>query len=567
MTVRSASVTGVPRTAELDWAAWMLGIAVVVIALVFLVYPLVNAMLLAFVKNGEDAGGSGLTFANFARFFTAASYQRALWNSVYSGLAATALATVIALPMAYAVARTEIQHRGLISAMTVVPLISPPFIGAYAWIILLGKNGTVTQWLHALTGWTLPTIYGPPGVILALALSYFPYVFLIVQGALAAADPHVEEAARMAGASRARILRTITLPLVFPAIGAAMLIVFIKSIGDFGVPSILGGEFQVLPTLIYYQIHGYFNLNAASAIAMVNVLLTLVAMAALSWIHRHRNFATIGGTSHAAARHSGKSARVFGNVYCWLVILIAILPQLVIALASFARRWPGTMLPESYTLDHYRAVWSQLTSPIANSLVLAGAATALCIVFGTVTAYASARDRLRARWALDLTIMLPFVLPGLVVGVAYLTAFNSGPLVLTGTALIIVLAYFTRRVAFIFRSVATAIGQIDPKLEDASTICGAGWGTTMRCVLVPLAAPAILAGAILVFSTLIGEISATVLLYSAKWKTISIAIYELVLGDQLAQASAIGTITTVMTLFLVLVASRLAGKNMAELFR
>jgi iron(III) transport system permease protein len=148
--------------------------------------------------------------------------------------------------------------------------------------------------------------------------------------------------------------------------------------------------------------------------------------------------------------------------------------------------------------------------------------------------------------------MLPFVLPGLVVGVAYLTAFNSGPLVLTGTALIIVLAYFTRRVAFIFRSVATAIGQIDPKLEDASTICGAGWGTTMRCVLVPLAAPAILAGAILVFS---------------KWKTISIAIYELVLGDQLAQASAIGTITTVMTLFLVLVASRLAGKNMAELFR
>ena len=170
--------------------------------------------------------------------------------------------------MAYAVARIEMPYRGLISAMTVVPLISPPFIGAYAWIILLGKQ----RHDHAMgacdwTGWTLPTIYGPPGVILALALSYFPYVFLIVQGALAAADPHIEEAARMAGASRARILRTITLPLVFPAIAAAMLIVFIKAIGDFGVPSILGGEFQVLPTLIYYQIHGYFNLNAASAIA------------------------------------------------------------------------------------------------------------------------------------------------------------------------------------------------------------------------------------------------------------------------------------------------------------
>jgi iron(III) transport system permease protein len=557
----------VPSTIRRDWGALALGSIVVVVAVVFLIYPLAHAMLLAFVKNGEDPGWTTFTLANFARFFTAASYQRALWNSAYSGLAATLLATAIALPMAYAVARIAIPFRGLISAMTVVPLISPPFIGAYAWIILLGRNGTITQWVQAWTGWTLPTIYGPPGVILALALSYFPYVFLIVQGALAGADPHIEEAARMAGASRAHILRTVTLPLVFPATAAAMLIVFIKAIGDFGVPSILGGEFQVLPTLIYYQIHGFFNLNAASAIAAVNVLLTLVAMGALAWVNRKRYYATVGGTSGAAARLSNPGARAFGNVYCWLVIFVAVLPQLVIALASFAGRWPGTMLPESYTLDHYRAVWSQLTSPIFNSLILAGVATAVCIVFGTVTAYAGARGRLRARWALDLTIMLPFVLPGLVVGVAYLTAFNSGPLVLTGTALILVLAYFTRRVAFIFRSVSAAIAQIDPTLEDASKICGAGWGTTMRRVMVPLAAPAILAGAILVFSTLIGEISATVLLYSAKWKTISIAIYELVLGDQLAQASAIGTITTVMTLLLVLAASRLAGKNMADLFR
>jgi iron(III) transport system permease protein len=421
--------------------------------------------------------------------------------------------------------------------------------------------------VHEWSGWTLPSIYGPPGVILALALSYFPYVFLIVQGALAASDPHIEEAARMAGAGRARILRTITLPLVFPAIAAAMLIVFIKAIGDFGVPSILGGEFQVLPTLIYYQIHGFFNLNAASAIAAVNVLLTLLAMLALGWVNRKRSFATVGGTSGAAPRLANPGARAFGIVYCWLVIFVAILPQLVIALASFAARWPGTMLPVAYTLDHYSAVWSHLTSPIANSLILAAVATAVCIVFGTVTAYASARGRLRARWALDLTIMLPFVLPGLVVGVAYLTAFNSGILVLTGTATILVLAYFTRRVAFVFRSVATAIAQIDPKLEDASKICGATWTATMRRVMVPLVAPAILAGSILVFSTLIGEISATVLLYSAKWKTISIAIYELVLGDQLAEASAIGTITTVLTLALVLAASRLAGKNMADLFR
>ena len=563
--MNAASVT-LPSSGR-DWGPLALGIGVAVIAALFLLYPLANALLLAFVKNGSEPALSSLTLANFARFFTATSYQRALWNSIWTGVAATLAAAAVALPMAYAVARIAMPLRGLISAMTVVPLISPPFIGAYAWIILLGRNGTITQWLHGLTGWTLPPIYGPPGVILALSLSYFPYVFLIVQGAFAAADPHIEEAARMAGASRARILWTITLPLALPALAASMLIVFIKAIGDFGVPSILGGEMQVLPTLIYYQIHGFFNLNAASAIAAVNVLLTLAAMGALAWLNRTRSFVTVGSTSRAAVRATGAGARIFGNVWCWGVIAAAILPQMVIALASFADKWPGTMLPLSYTLAHYERVWSQLTGPIVNSLILAGAATALCVVFGTITAYASARDRLRVRWALDATIMLPFVLPGLVVGVAYLTAFNSGPLVLTGTAIIIVLAYFTRRVAFIFRSAATTIAQIDPRLEDASTICGASWSATMRRVLVPLAAPAILAGAILVFSTLISEISATVLLYSARWKTISISIYELVLGDLLAEASAIGTITTVMTLLLVLAASRLAGRNMADLYR
>ena len=364
-----------------DWGPLLLGALVAVIAVLFLIYPLANGMLLAFVKNGEDTSWSSLTLANFARFFTATSYKRALWNSIYSGLAATLIATALALPMAYSVARIELPLRGLLCAMSVVPLISPPFIGAYAWIILLGKNGTITQFVFQTTGLTLPSIYGPGGVILALALSYFPYVFLIVQGALAAGDPHIEEAARMAGASRSRIIRTITLPLVLPAVAASMLIVFIKVIGDFGVPSILGGEFQVLPTLIYYQIHGFFNLNAASAIAAVNVLLTLFAMALLGWVNRKRAYATVGGTASAAVRFTHPGARLAANVYCWLVIFISVLPQLVIALASVADRWPGTMLPTSYTWGHYERVSAQLVQPIINSLILSGIATVVCVVF------------------------------------------------------------------------------------------------------------------------------------------------------------------------------------------
>jgi iron(III) transport system permease protein len=556
-----------PAAARRDLLPYLVGAATIVIALLFLVYPLASAVFGAFIKNGQAPSIANLTLVNFERFFVSASYQRALWNSLFAGTVSTALATLLALPMAYAVARIEMPLRAMILGLSVIPLISPPFIGAYAWILLLGNNGLITQVLNLYLGISLPSIYGPLGVIVALAFSYFPYVFLIVQGALVASDPYIEEAARMMGASGWHILRTITFPVIVPSIAAGMLIVFIKALGDFGVPSILGGEFQVLPTLIYYQIHGFFNLNAAAAIAMVNVVLTVLALAVLARINRTRNYATITGVARGAGRATNLVARLFANIYVWIVIVVAMLPQAMVMFSSVVQRWGGTLLPTAYGLDNYRGILSGLGGPIVNSLTLSGLATAACIVFGTLTAYASVRGKVIAKWALDIVIMLPFVLPGLVIGVAYLVAFNDGWLVLTGSGSIVVLAYFTRRVAFIFRSASASIARVDSKLEEASTICGANWGTTMWRVTVPLIAPGILAGGILVFATLIGEISATVLLYSAKWKTISIAIYELVLGDELAKASALGTVTIVITLVLVIGASKLVGKNMAEMFR
>lgn len=552
---------------DADPLALLIGAVAIAAAMALLIYPIGRSVLIAFVRSGEDLELANLTFVNFERFFVSASYQRAFWNSLWTGALSTVLATALALPMAYAVARIAIPFRALIMAMSVVPLISPPFIGSYAWIMLLGNNGIFSRLLHDYTGIDLPSIYGPFGVVFALATGYFPYVFLIAQGALAGGDPHVEEAARIMGASRWHIVRTITLPSVLPSIAAGMLIVFIKAIGDFGVPSILGGEFQVLPTLIYYQIHGFHNLSAASAIAMVNVAMTLLALWVLARINRRRGHATITGTARASARLDGKGAKIWGNAYVWFVLFVGTLPQIVILYASFAVEWPGTLLPTRYGLDHYIGVAGYLTQPIYNSLILSGAATAVCVVFGSIAAYAVVRNKIVGRWAVDAVIMLPFVLPGLVVGVAYLTAFNDGWLILTGTGTIIVLAYFTRRVAFIFRSASSAIGRIDPKIEEASTICGAGWGATMRRVTAPLILPGVFAGAILVFATLIGEISATVLLYSARWKTVSIAIYEFVLGGELQRASALGTIVTVLTLALVLIASRLVGRNMADMFR
>ncbi len=547
--------------------ALSVGLLAVTLALAFLVYPLVNAVLGAFVRNGQTLTFANLTLANFERFWISASYQRALGHSIATGATATLLATAISFPMAYALARMTIPLRATILSLSVLPLISPPFIGAYSWIILFGNNGIFTNLLRDYLGIGLPSIYGFSGIVLALALSYFPYVLLVLQGALAAVDTHIEEAATIAGASRWHVLRTVTLPMILPSMAAGMLIVFIKAIGDFGVPAILGGEYQVLPTLIYYQIHGFFNLNAAAAIAMVNVVLALLALMALAWVNRARSVATVSGTARSAVRSVPPGLRWSAIVYVWFVLIFANLPQLVTVLYSFSERWGGTMFPSVYGLENYRRIMGEITGPGLNSIILAGGATLLCLIFGAVTAHATMRGRILGRWAVDLIIMVPFVLPGLVIGVAYLAAFNEGPLVLTGTATILILAYFTRRVAFVFRSATAAILQLDRKLEEASTICGAGWATTMSRVVLPLIAPALLAGGILVFATLIGEVSVTVLLYSARWKTLTIAIYEYLLGNDIAKACALGTVTIIMTFALVAAASRLAGRNMADMFR
>lgn len=556
-------------TKKIDLLPYIMAAVTVVVLFMFLLFPILKTLTIAFIDFPAAIDLQNLTFANFERFVQPGTYQSALWHSIVVSVLTTVVATTIALPAAYAVTRVAMPFRTLILSLSVISIISPPFIGAYAWVILLGRSGIISHFLRSWFGIELPSIYGLFGIVLALSLHYFPYVFLIVQGALAAADPDIEHSAQVMGAGRFRILRTITFPLVLPAIGAGAMIVFIKALGNFGVPAILGGEYYVLPTLIYFQVHGYFNLNAASAIALVNVALTLLALLVLTRVNRTRRFVTVTSGTRRSAKLTGFGARVFANAYVWILLVLALIPQIVVFLTSFAERWVATLFPSEYGLGNYLRVLSDVSGPILDSLALAGAATILCVVFGTLAAYSAARQQFVGKWALDLTIMLPFVLPGIVTGVAFINTFNDGWLVLTGTGSIIVFAYFIRRIAYIFRTVTAAVTQVDTNLEEASRICGATWGTTMRRITVPLIAPGILAGAILVFSTLITELNVTIMLYSAKWRPISVAIFERIMGTsaEIPEAAALGSIAIVMTLILVFVASRLIGKSMADMFR
>ncbi len=550
-----------------DYLPYLAGGLTLFVLAAFLAYPILTTMANSFAPAGEALSWANATFENFRRFWTSALYQRALINTLVIGVSVTVLATLVALPAAYFVARVDMKFKPLILSLSIIPLISPPFIGAYAWVILFGRSGIFTHYIDAWFGIQMPTIYGHFGVILALVLSNFTYVFLFVQGALSAVDPHLEESAKVMGASRARILRTVVLPLAIPPMLAGSMIVLIEALGEFGVPAILGGEMYVLSTLMYFQIHGFFNLNAAAAIALVNVVITLVAILILVRINKKRRFITVGSTTRRAARHTGTGIKIVANIYVWGLLFLAILPQIVIVFTSFAERWPGTLWPLEYGWGNYRYVFNRMVEPMQNSLTLAAIATLACVLFGTLTGYVAERKKFAGKWALDLTIMLPFILPGIVTGVALLVTYNSGPIVLTGTALILVIGYFVRRIAYIYRSVVAAVAQVDPKMEEASTVAGATWGTTMRKVTVPLIAPGILAGAIIVFTTLISEMSTTVMLYSARWKTVSIAIYERLESQEIQAAAAIGSIAIIVTLVLVFSATKIIGKSMSELFR
>ena len=552
---------------KFDWLPYLTGILTVLILFAFLLYPISKSVISSFIKSGETIDFANFTFYNFERFFISIAYQKAFMHSMVVSLAATFFSTLLALPAAFAISRISMPFRNILLSLSVIPLISPPFIGAYAWITLFGKSGIITHYLQTWFGIEMPIIYGPTGIILALSLSYYPYVLLIVQGSLAAADPYIEESALVMGAPRWRIMRTITFPLVIPSIAAGAIIVFIKALGNFGVPAILGGEYYVLPTMIYFQVHGFFNLNGASAIAMVNVLLTLLAILLMSHVNKGRGHVTVTGSTRRAVQINGLGARIFANTYCWGLLLIALTPHIMVFYSSFAVRWIGTLFPTEFGFDNYFRILSEVQVPFTNSIILASSATVICVVFGTLTAYTSVRRRFFGKWALDLTIMLPFVLPGIVTGVAFLTTFNSGWIILSGTSTILILAYCVRRIAYIFRTVSAALGQVDNKLEEASAICGATWGRTMRKITLPLVSPGIIAGGILVFATLISEMSVTIMLYSARWKTMSIAIYEYVIADELLDASAMGSIAIVATLLLVFLSSKIIGKSMAEMFR
>lgn len=537
--------------------------------IVFLIWPLLQTVTHAFVLRGQALTWENLTFVNFRRFFQPGLYQRSLYNSIVVSLSVVFFTLLIGVPMGYCLARVKMPFKNLFLAANVLPLIMPSFVGAFSWIILLGYQGGLRQVLNAVLGvfgLSLPPIYGYLGMILTLTLSYYPYVVLLSHGAFQSANYLLEEAAMLMGARRAHILRTITLPLVLPSLGAAAILVFIRAIGDFGIPAVLGGDKYVLPTLIHFRISGFWDLNGAAAISIVSVLITLFVL----WIQRRvveaREYETVSTSRSELTLHEQPLIRRIAFVYCVVITLISLLPQITLVVMSFFERWVG-VLPTGFTLENYNAIPRLLRGPIANTFFLATTASLVAAAFGALMAYITVRRRPKGAIFLDLAVMLPFVLPGIVVAVALLTTFSSGTIVLAGTYTIIVISYVIRRTPYVFRSVSASLAQLDPALEEASMISGASWWYTFRRISFPLVLPGIVSGAILSFATLLTELATVILLYSARTRTLPVAIYDAVADAKYGEASALSVFLMGVVFIVVYLTNVVTGKSFASSFK
>lgn len=503
--------------------------------------------------------GSSASLKYFEQLFSFPRYVRAFVNSMTLGFLVAVASVLVAMPIAYALARTEMPFRRVVGALCIVPLMVPTFISSFAFILMFGRTG----WVNQLFAWVgvdqLVDIHSPFGIGLVQVFFFFPYALLPMIAVFKAMDPALEEASHTLGARRPLAFLTTTMPLGAPGIWAGLLLVLIVSLEDFGTPMILSPRgYPLMIVEAYREMVGYFNWGGAAVIAVLLVLISALLLLVQRWLLRHDRSKTVGGKPALRERVSDPWICRGLLVYSALVLALPLMAVYTTALQSFATSWGARMIPEGFTLDNYRYVWERSTGAIVNSFLLGGAALAVSVVLSAVIPYLVVR---RGRNYLDYLGFLPLALPGTALAIALILAFNTPPLQITGTAFLLIMAYVIRRMPYALRSTSASIRTISADVEGASLVHGASRFLGLWSVTLPLMLPGIIAGGIMVFLTSIREISATILLAPDGWKPMSLVIFEGLLRGEFYTSAAISMILILVVLGVQVVVFRLMGEK------
>ena len=536
---------------RLDVWGWTTIVILLLYAL-FLLYPLSLLLKMAF------SDGVHFTLENFAKFFSRKYYSITLLNSFKVSIAATIASVVVGVVLGYFMSVFKVRGAKLLRMCIVMATMSAPFVGAYAWIMLLGRNGVITNFLSGLFGITMPDIYGFNGIMLVFVTQLFPLVFLYVQGAMSKMDASLMEASENLGCTGFKRFFTVVLPLISPTVLAGALLVFVRAMSDFGTPMLIGEGYRTFTVILYNEFVGEVSQNKgfASAIAIIAILITMVVYYSQNFVAKKQAF-----SMNALHRIEKKQLHGFSNFIVhfitYVVVGISILPQLYVVYTSFLKT-SGQIYVAGYSLQSYQDMFSRLGRSIQNTIVIPAVSLLIVVFLAVLIAYVAVRRRNVLSGAVDVISMIPYVIPGTVIGIAMISAFNREPLVLTGGMFIMVVALVVRRLPYTIRSSVAILQQIPLYVEEAALSLGSSKPKAFFTVTLPMMSSGVLSGAILSWVTLISELSTAILLYTGKTQTLTVAIYTQIVRGNYGIASAMATVLTVMTLLSLLIFNKIS---------
>lgn len=537
---------------------WLvLAFAILVLFLIFVVFPLGLILYKSILM--EDGT---ISFAYFVKFFSKKYYWSTLVNSFKVTIVSTLVSAILGLIMAYVLRSVRIRGSRLLNILIVISYLSPPFIGAYAWIQLLGRNGFITRILNSIFNTQLNGIYGFSGIVLVFSLQSFPLVYMYISGALKNLDNSLNEAAESLGCSVFQRVRKIIVPLVTPTLLASSLLVFMRVFSDFGTPMLIGEGYKTFPVLLYSQFMGEVNTDEhyAAALCVIVIAITLVLFFLQKYIGNRLTY-SMSALKPMEAENATGIRNVLAYVFVYLVALLAVMPQLTVIVTSFLET-RGASYTGKFTLENYRNIlMPKNISTITNTYLYGLAAILMVVVLGVLISYLTVRKKSFLMGILDTLTMFPYIIPGSVLGISFLYAFNKQPLLLSGTAIILIISLCIRRMPYTIRSSTAIIGQISPSVEEAAISLGATERKTFLKITVPMMMAGVLSGAIMSWITLISELSSSIILYTSKTQTLTVAIYVEVIRSNFGNAAAYSTILTLTSILSLLLFFKVSGKN------
>ena len=538
---------------------WLIvSVILLLMFVVFLVWPLFGLL-----KQSVFNSAGEFSLANFHRFFTYVDgyYLKPIWNSVKVTVCSTLFSLVLGIPIAYFYSFYRIRGAKLIFVLSILCSMSAPFIGAYSWIMLLGRSGIITKFLESALGIAAGTvnIYGFKGILLVQSLKFFPLVFIYMNGAFKNIDNTLMEASANMGCTGVRRLFKVVLALSMPTILAAALMVFMQAFADFGTPMVMGEGYQTFPVMIYnaYLGEGGVDKNFAASLAVVAIIITAIIFLIQKWGTNKFKFSM--NALHPVEKKKAKGiSGVLMHIYCYLLVAVAFMPQLYIIYLSFCE-FKGSIPQvdanghQIYGFGNYvQAAKKLLGRSIKNTAMMGIIALIVIIVIAVLIAYLVVRRSNALNNTIDTISMLPYIMPGAVVGLGLLLAFDSKPLALTGTFVIMVISFVIRRLPYTIRSATATLMQIAPSIEEAAISLGASKAKTFVKITVPMMANGILSGAILSWVAIVTEMSSSIILYSNKSVTLTMSTYLAILRGNDGIATAFATILTVVTILSLL---------------